>query len=63
MKFSVYLKSHAAPIVYFFACFGLAGAVMYLYGRSAEPVLYTGVLCAAAGAGLIAVDFVREKRR
>ena len=36
---------------------------MYLYGRSAEPVLYTGVLCAAAGAGLIAVDFVREKRR
>lgn len=63
MKFSVYLKSHAAPIVYFFACFGLAGAVMYLYGRSAEPVLYTGVLCAAAGAGLIAVDFVHEKRR
>ena len=57
------LRKNRAALVLFAAATALNAAVFFLYDILTEPLLYAAVLSFLLLTALLAVDFVREKRR
>ena len=58
-----YVKDKRKPLFFSGLCSLIMAAVYGLYGVSWEPFLYGWVLCLAAGAAVMAVDFYGYRRR